>query len=155
MSKKSILLYNIRSEHNVGSIFRTADAAGVEKIYLAGITPAPVDRFGRASQKIAKVALGAEQTVPWEQKQTLEVTLELIQEQRKRGVQVVSVEQAENSVDYREFKQEQEVLFILGDEVRGVPQEIIDISDAIVEIPMKGEKESLNVSVTAGIILYK
>jgi len=152
--KTAILLYNIRSEHNVGSIFRTADAAGVDKIYLAGYTPAPIDRFGRPVQKIAKVALGAEKAIPWEQKVTLELTLELIQELKEKGTQIVSIEQAEISVGYKEFSQTKDVVYILGDEVRGVPQEILDASDVVVEIPMKGKKESLNVSVTAGIILF-
>lgn len=147
---KYLLLYNIRSEHNVGSIFRTADAAGVNKVYVAGYTPTPIDRFGRKVSKISKVALGAEESVVWEKVEALP----LIRELKEKGVQIVSVEQDKDSVDLKDYTQKKDVLFILGDEVRGISKEILNASDVIVEIPMEGEKESLNVSVTAGVILF-
>ncbi len=149
--KKYLILHNIRSEHNVGSIFRTADAAGVGKIYLSGYTPAPVDRFGRDVQKISKVSLGAEKSIPWEQRENI---LDLIKDLKAQDLEIVAVEQDERSVDYKKYKPKKDVAYILGDEVRGVPKEVLDAVDSIVEIPMKGEKESLNVSVTAGIVLF-
>ena len=151
--KKSVavLLHNIRSAHNVGSIFRTADGAGVSKVFLSGYTPAPTDRFGRTQKDIAKVALGAEKNIPWEyQKSPFAVITEL----RKEGWDIVSVEQDEKSIDYRKFKLKKPTLFILGNEVAGISKGILKKCDSIVEIPMSGKKESLNVSVAAGVILF-
>ena len=142
--KTFLILHNIRSEHNVGSIFRTADAAGVSKVYLTGYTPAPVDRFGRKVGAITKVALGAEESVSWEKKES---TPELIQELTQEGIEIVSVEQDKRSINYKKYTQKKDAVFILGDEVKGVPAELLDASDSIIEVPMKGNKESLNVSV--------
>ena len=146
-----LILHNIRSEHNVGSMFRTADAAGASKIYLTGYTPAPIDRFGRKSAKISKVALGAEESVSWEKPES---ALELIQRLVRDQVEIVCVEQDKRSVDYKKFTPIKDTAYVFGDEVRGLSKEILDVADKIIEIPMKGEKESLNVSVTAGIILF-
>lgn len=148
---KRLILDNIRSVHNVGSIFRTADAAGVSKIYLIGVTPTPVDRFGRERKDLAKVALGAEKTVPWEHG---EDSLEMINALKKDGVKVVAVEQSPNSVSLYNFKSAEKVAYVLGSETDGLSSEVLEASDEVVEIPMKGEKESLNVSVVAGIILF-
>ncbi|MDO8620090.1 MAG: TrmH family RNA methyltransferase [bacterium] len=152
--KKDILLilHNIRSVHNVGSIFRTADGAGVEKLYLVGHTPTPIDRFGRARKDLAKVALGAEVSVSWEYHKTISP---LIRKLRKEGVGVVAVEQDERSVNYKTFKTKKPVALILGNEVTGIPKKVLALCDAIVEIPMRGKKESLNVSVVAGIVLFE
>ncbi len=146
-----LLLDNIRSVHNVGSIFRTAETAGVSKIYCLGTTPVPTDRFGRKRKDLAKVALGAEDLVPWEHVEDGGV---LISRLKKEGFKVIAVEQASNSVDYREVKPSEKSLFVLGNEVEGVSGEILKLADVIAEIPLKGEKGSLNVSVVAGIILF-
>ncbi len=146
-----LLLHNIRSTHNVGSIFRTADAAGVSKIYISGYTPAPTDRFGRARPDIAKVSLGAEKDVKWE---SVEDVKELIKKLKKEKFEIVALEQNERSVDYRKIKFSKNILIILGNEVGGVENEVLDLCDQIAEIPMLGKKESLNVSVAAGIVLY-
>ncbi|MES2014805.1 MAG: RNA methyltransferase [Patescibacteria group bacterium] len=148
----SIVLHNIRSAQNVGAIFRTADAAGVGKIYLTGYTPAPLDRFGRPDGKIAKTALGAEKTVPWEVCKSASALLKRLQ---KMGTRVVAVEQAKDSISYTKWKPQFPVALILGNEVLGVSPALLKVCEKIVEIPMRGEKESLNVSVAAGIILFK
>lgn len=164
----NLLLHNIRSVHNVGSIFRTADGCGLGKgapnegkIYLSGHTPAPTDRFGRTRPDIAKVALGAEKSVAWEALSVggIDGVANFLIEQKKKGVHIVALEQDERSVDVRKFAEgfskEKEILLILGNEVGGIEKEILDLADTIVEIPMLGGKESLNVSVAAGIALYE
>lgn len=147
----AVLLHDIRSAHNVGSIFRTADAAGVKRVFLTGYTPLPVDRFGRAQKDIAKTALGAERSVPWEHHVE---PLGLIAALKKDGWFIAGVEQDSRSDDYRSFSADMPTVFIFGNEVDGVPREILDACDVLLEIPMHGEKESLNVSVTAGVILF-
>lgn len=147
----AVLLHNIRSTHNVGSIFRTADAAGVSRAYLTGYTPTPTDRFGRVRKDIAKTALGAEKSVTWEHHAS---PARLVSRLKKEGWSVVGVEQSPRSVDYRKFKVRKPTLFILGNEVSGVPKSVLNKCDAVIEIPMHGKKESLNVSVAAGIILF-
>jgi len=147
----AVLLHNVRSAHNVGSILRTSDAAGVSNVYLSGFTPSPSDRFERVQKDIAKTALGAETTVPWEYQKS---PLAVISKLRKAGWRIVAVEQAPDSVDYRKFKSKKPVVFMFGNEVTGIPKTILKKCDAIVEIPMHGKKESLNVSVAAGIILF-
>ena len=146
-----VILHDIRSSENVGSIFRTSDAVGVSKIYLTGYTPAPVDRFKRKNTKLAKASLGAEEFVPWEKAQNI---FELLQKLQKDGVQVVAVEQDPASIPYAELKRGGAIAFILGNEVEGLPKDVLKVCDAIVEIPMHGKKESLNVSVSAGIVLF-
>ena len=155
MKKTAILLHDIRSIHNVGSIFRTADAFGVEKIYLSGYSPLPVDRFGRKRADLAKVALGAEESVAWEQAHS---PAELVAKLKQEGFEIVVLEQAENSIDYtkvRDLVKDKNVLVIFGNEVGGVPQELLVLANVIAEIPMRGEKESLNVSVAGGILLSR
>ena len=148
--ERAILLYNIRSAHNVGSIFRTADAAGVSKVYLSGVTPAPIDRFGRVQKEIKKTALGGESYTPWERVSTTSIIRLL----RKERWQIVGVEQDERARDYRKFVQNRSALFIFGSEVLGLSKSICNLCDVLLEIPMHGKKESLNVSVAAGIILF-
>jgi tRNA G18 (ribose-2'-O)-methylase SpoU len=148
----SILLHNIRSTYNVGSIFRTADAVGVSKIYLSGYTPAPVDRFGRNRQDISRASLGAEKTVAWE---SVDSPFELIKELKKEKVKIIGLEQDKKSIDYKEINLDQRSLIILGEEVSGIEKKLIDLCDQIVEIPMFGKKESLNVSVATGVLLYR
>ena len=147
----AVLLHNVRSAHNVGSVFRTADAAGASKLYLSGYTPLPSDRFGRVQKEIAKTALGAETYVPWEYSKS---PLMIISQLRKTGWNIVAVEQDAASVDYKKYKAKNRTLFIFGNEVEGISKSLLKKCDTIVEIPMHGKKESLNVSVTAGIILF-
>ncbi len=147
-----LLLHNIRSTHNVGSIFRSADATGVTKIYLSGYTPLPIDRFGRARQDISKASLGAEKNIPWE---GVTDPIDLIKKLKKEKVKIIGLEQDKRAVDYREMEIAEKNLIILGEEVEGIEGRLLDLCDQIVEIPMLGEKESLNVSVATGIILYR
>lgn len=151
-TKTSLIIHNIRSAYNVGSIFRTADAAGVDCLYLTGFTPTPIDRFGRARKDIQKSALGAEKTVCWEQKTQV---IALIKKLKKEGFFVVAVEQAPHARDYKTIKIKCHVVFVLGNEVSGLSQKILNECDIIAEIPMSGKKESLNVSVAAGIALFR
>ncbi len=151
--KKNILILNdIRSVENVGAMFRTADAAGIDKIYLVGIAPAPIDRFGRKRKDLAKSALGAEEFVSWEQKKEL---LGLLKELKRDGFQMIAIEQDEKSIDYKKVKAQIKNAFIVGAEVTGIPQDILKECDVIAEIPMLGKKESLNVSVSLGIALFR
>lgn len=147
-----LVLENIRSAQNVGALFRTADAAGISQIYLVGYTPYPLDRFGRPRTDIAKVALGAEKTLSWEHAKTISPLLKKL---KKEGFQIISIEQSEHSIDYKKIKATSKVAFILGNEVEGVSKTAITYSDFVAEIPMKGKKESLNVSVAGGIALFR
>lgn len=151
MSEVALILHNIRSVHNVGSMFRTADAAGVSKIFLTGYTPVPVDRFGRVREDFAKVSLGAEKTVAWEHRARL---VPLLCELRAQKVYLVAVEQDTHSVYYRNIKKRARTAFVFGNEVSGLPRSALNACDTIAEIPMRGKKESLNVAVAAGIILF-
>lgn len=141
-----ILLNNIRSLHNVGSIFRTSDGAGVKKIFLCGQTGYP------PREEIAKTALGAEDCVSWEYYID---PIDCIKMLKKKGVRIVALEQTKKSVDYRKFKPKYPLCLIVGHEIDGVQKKILELCDDIVEIPMKGEKQSLNVSVAFGIAVYE
>ena len=153
VSDSSILiLSNIRSAINVGAMFRTADAVGVGKIYLTGVTPSPTDRFGRAQKDIAKSALGAETWVPWEYQKSL---VPLIRKLKKDGFTIIAIEQDKKSIDYRKVKTSKKVAIIMGPEVEGLDKRILKECDVIAEIPMNGKKESLNVSVACGVALFK
>ncbi len=154
-----ILLHNIRSLHNVGSIFRTADAAGIEKIYLCGITPAPFDEFGRLRQQLAKVSLGAEKTVPWEKiKSTQRLMDRLKNPTSGQSHKFFAIEQSKRSTPYQKIKLTGSVLdrtaLIVGDEIKGLPPSILRRADKILEIPMWGKKESLNVAVAFGVVVF-
>jgi len=149
-----LVFFNIRSIHNVGSIFRTADAAGVSKIILSGYTPTPLDRFGRARSDLAKVALGAEKTIPWESAATLMPVLKRL---KKEGFTLLAIEQSPKATPLFEWhppSPSQPIALVLGNEVRGLSSQALQAADAILEIPMRGKKESLNVSVAAGIALF-
>lgn len=143
-----VVLDNIRSVHNVGSIFRTSDALGVSKIYLCGCTPIPTDRFGRARRDLTKVALGAEKTVIWEYYKDI---FSLISRLKKEKFQIIAVEQDKKSEDCRKIKVKSKIALILGNEVDGLSKDVLDKVDKTAEIPMFGKKESLNVSVSFGI----
>lgn len=146
------MLHDIRSVHNVGSIFRTSDALGISRIYLSGFTPLPTDRFGKDRRDVAKVSLGAEKSVAWE---ATTDPVKLIKDLKKKKFQIISIEQSNNSVDYKKVKIKKPTLFILGSEVEGISKEILSLSDVVAEIPMKGKKESLNVSVSFGVALFR
>jgi len=152
MAKVCLILHNIRSVHNIGAIFRTADAAGISKIYLTGYTPTPVDRFGRARKDLAKTALGAEKSVEWEHIKSID---SLIKKIKKDEFKIIAVEQRENAVDYKKLKIKFPTAFIFGNEVKGLSKLILKKCDQIVQIKMLGRKESLNVSVAAGIFLFR
>ncbi|HEY4478412.1 MAG TPA: TrmH family RNA methyltransferase [Candidatus Paceibacterota bacterium] len=151
ITQNYLLLHNIRSIYNVGAIFRTADAIGIARIYISGTTPAPIDRFGRMRKDIAKVSLGAEKSVSWE---SIEDIPNLIRKLKKEKIKIIGLEQDSRSIDYKKAKINKKNLVILGEEVNGIEKGILDLCDEIIEIPMKGKKESLNVSVATGIVLY-
>ena len=142
-----IVLDDIRSLHNIGSVFRTSDAFLIEKIYLCGITAVPPNK------EIHKTALGATETVTWEYaKDVLEVVAKL----KAENVKIYSIEQTENAIMLDEFQPETETKYalIFGNEVKGVSQEAINLSDGVIEIPQLGSKHSLNISVSAGILIW-
>ncbi|MFA6609149.1 MAG: TrmH family RNA methyltransferase, partial [Candidatus Paceibacterota bacterium] len=151
---KIAVLDNLRSVYNVGSIFRTANAVGIEKIYLCGTTPTPLDKKGIRRSDFAKVALGAEDTVAWEY---FENTFECVKKLKKEGYYTLAIEQADNSVDYKDvdIKGKENVAFIIGNEVDGITKDVLEISNVTVEIPMIGTKESLNVTIAFGVAVYR
>ncbi len=153
MKRKSavLVLHDIRSAHNVGSLFRTSDALNIEKIYITGYTPSPIDRFGRPVKEIAKTALGGEKTIPWEKTSIKALLNKLKQEKRT----LIAIEQAKDSVDYKKIKVSAKVAFLLGNEVTGIPNDILKEMDQITEIPMRGEKESLNVAIAGSVVLFR
>ncbi len=152
-NRVTVMLDNIRSAHNVGSIFRTADGAGVEKLYLIGTTPAPVDRFGRTVAEIEKTSLGAANMVPWEYVENGSV-IEVVAKLKAEGFVIVVVEQTSSSILLDDFSPPENACYVFGNEVEGVGEELLKLADQVVEIPMKGQKESLNVSVAAGVVLF-
>ena len=140
------VLHNIRSRHNVGSIFRTADAAGIKKIYLCGYTPEP----------LPKVSLGAEKFLPWEKCKS---TTALIGRLKKDGFLILAIEQSPRAVPYYKFKdlkikKFKDLVLVFGNEVKGLPPAILKRADKILEIPMYGKKESLNVAVAFGVVVF-
>lgn len=141
-----LLLDNIRSLFNVGAIFRTADAAGIDKIILTGITGKPT------SEKVKKVALGAEKNVSWEYYwQSWRVVKKL----KEEGFFIVALEQTPKSILYTKFRPKFPLLLIVGNEIKGVSKSLLKMADKIIFIPMYGKKESLNVAVAAGIAIYQ
>jgi tRNA G18 (ribose-2'-O)-methylase SpoU len=147
-----LLLHDIRSVHNVGSIFRIADSAGIDKIVISGFSPTPLDRFNIPRSDVSKVALGAELNVPWEYVKT---PIPKIKKLKKEGFQIIALEQDETSIDYKKVVITKPTLIILGNEPKGISKSLLKQADIISEIPMKGKKESLNVSVAAGIFLFR
>jgi tRNA G18 (ribose-2'-O)-methylase SpoU len=155
----TLILPDIRSAVNVGSIFRTADAVGISQIYLTGITPRPNDKFGRVQKDIAKSALGAETWVPWDYEECLPIILGKL---KRRGYTIIAIEQDSRAVDYRKLKNAfpnkklpDSVAFILGPEVEGLDKKTLAKCDYITYIPMYGKKESLNVAVACGVALFR
>ncbi|RLG16183.1 TrmH family RNA methyltransferase [Candidatus Pacearchaeota archaeon] len=144
-----VVLDNIRSTYNVGAIFRSADAAGVNKVYLCGITPAP------PNPKISKVALGAEDYIVWEKTKT---TWRLLEKLKKEGYFIIALEQgkrAKNIFKNKFNKKQDKIVLLLGPEVKGLSSKILKRTDKLLEIPMFGKKESLNVAVAFGIAIYQ
>ena len=143
-----VVLDDVRSMYNIGSVFRTSDAFRVESVYLCGISQTP------PSTEIHKTALGAEESVDWKY---FNSALEAVDELKKAGYTVFSVEQVEHSTKLQTFVPQRGLKYavVLGNEVKGVHQEVVDASDGCLEIPQLGTKHSMNVSVTAGIIIYK
>jgi tRNA G18 (ribose-2'-O)-methylase SpoU len=156
MKEFIIILHNIRSIHNVGSIFRTADAAGCKKIYLCGITPSPIDVFGRPRQQLTKVSLGAEKYVAWER---VKSTSRLIDKLKKEKYKILAIEQDKKSIPYYKTNlltsDVNRLVLVLGAEIKGLPPSILKKCDKILEIPMLGKKESLNVGVAFGIVAFR
>ena len=146
--KLYVVCHNIRSLHNVGSIFRTADAAGVTRLYLCGYTGYP------PRKEISKVALGAEKAVPWEYHFH---TWQVLERLKLQGVQIVALENYPQlpSIDFRQFQPQCPVALLLGNEVNGLSPALLKRADHIVHIPMYGRKESLNVAVAFGIAVYE
>lgn len=142
-----VVLDNIRSLNNVGSVFRSSDAFLVEKIYLCGITATPPHK------DIQKTALGATETVAWEH---VEDTIALVEKLQKENVKVLAIEQAEDAVFLNDFQPEASVKYavVFGNEVKGVQQSVVSASDTVIEIPQYGTKHSLNISVTTGVVLW-
>ena len=142
-----VVLDNIRSLNNIGSVFRTSDAFVIEKIYLCGITAQPPHK------DIHKTALGATESVDWEY---VKDTVELIQKLKDSKIKIVSIEQADNATMLQDFKieQHQKYAVVFGNEVKGVQQEVVSQSDYCVEIPQFGTKHSLNISVSCGVVLW-
>jgi len=143
-----IVLDNVRSHNNVGSVFRTADAFLTKKIYLCGITAKPPHR------DIQKTALGATESVEWSYHKS---TLDIVRELKSEGFKIIAVEQTEGSVELQKFKTEkgQKYALIFGHEVNGVDQKVLDMCDICIEIPQFGTKHSFNIAVSAGIVLWE
>ena len=150
-----VVCHNIRSIHNVGSIFRTADAAGVARIYLCGITPTPLDRFGKVRPDLAKVSLGAERYIAWE---SASDTTTLIKKLKNEGWRILALEQSKKSVPYNKIPKaylaSHNLCILLGTEVDGLPPSLLKLADKVIEIPMFGKKESLNVAVAFGVAIF-
>lgn len=140
-----VICHNIRSRENVGSIFRTADAFGITKIYLTGYTPPP------PHEKISKTALGAEKWIPWEKRVSVG---QLLKDLKLQKIELVALEQSTKSVPLHRFRPHCPLGLIVGNEARGLSESILKEVDRIVEIPMRGRKESLNVAVAFGIAAY-
>lgn len=140
-----VVVDNVRSLENVGSIFRTADGAGVTKIFLCGITGRP------PHQKITKTALGAETIIPFEYHKQ---AWRLVQKLQQQGVEIISLEQTKTSIDIGQHKPQLPLALVIGNEVKGVSKKVLELSDAVVHLPMRGQKESLNVAVAFGIAAY-
>jgi tRNA G18 (ribose-2'-O)-methylase SpoU len=159
--KKSLILivHNIRSAHNVGSLLRTCDGLGVEKLFCTGYTPypqAPADNrlphlSARIAAQIKKTALGAETTQAWEQQDDIQLVIKTL---RATGYRIVALEQAKGAITLPSYKAPPKLALIVGREVEGIEQDVLDMVDEIVEIPMRGHKESLNVAQAAAIALY-
>lgn len=157
MENREVILiaHDIRSAHNVGAFLRTADGAGVSKVYLTGYTIVPSTKkylLTQAEKQIKKTALGAEETVVWEKQVDI---FALLQSLKQAGYTCYALEQDQKSIPYDQVPKTEQIALVVGNEVEGVPQEVLEACDGILEIPMRGTKNSLNVSVATGIALYE
>ncbi len=151
MKSLVFVLEDLRSVYNVASIFRTADTLSVDKIFLVGTSPAPTDRFGRERPDFAKVALGTQKTVPWEE---VEDKTKMYSRLKSNNYLLCALEQDERSVDIRNFKAPENLAIIVGNEPNGVSKESLNAADKILEIPLFGQKESLNASVALAVAAF-
>lgn len=157
MPRIIVVAHNIRSTHNIGSLFRTCEGFGVEKIILSGYSPYPHTKNDtrlphiaeKLSSQIHKTALGAETMVPFEYTEVPDIDA-----LRLHGYRIVGLEQAKKSILLSDYKPREKIALIIGEEVHGIPEEMLELCDDIIEIPMVGQKESFNVSVASGIALY-
>jgi 23S rRNA (guanosine2251-2'-O)-methyltransferase len=147
-----LVLHDIRSVHNAGSIFRSADGAGVSRIILSGYTAGPIDHVGRSRPDFLKVSLGAEASVPWERSEA--VLSDLVSRLRREGYTIAALERTEGAQDIFSYEAPEKLALFLGNEVDGVPSEVLSEASVTLAIPMRGVKESLNVSVATGVALY-
>ncbi len=157
MEKKFyLILHRIRSAYNVGSMFRSADGIGIDKIFITGFTQTPSDKEyefqTKAEKMLSKTALQADKYVPWEQEKNISTVIEKL---KKEGFQIVALEQDKRSIDYTKFKPQNKVALIVGNEPRGIDGRILKKCDRIIEIPMRGKKKSLNVAVALGVAGYE
>lgn len=147
MKEMKIILHNVRSMHNVGAVFRSADAFGISELLLSGFTPTP------PRPEISKTAIGAEKFVEWKQHKDEKF---LIRQLKQGGYHLIGIEQTENSIHLPDYSppEDQKLCLLFGNEVTGIDEDVIPLLDAIVDIPQYGNKHSLNVSVAAGVVLY-
>lgn len=159
MHKIALIVHNVRSTYNVGSILRSADGFGVNKVYLTGYTPYPTAKkdsrlphlAAKTHRQIQKTALGAEKSISWHH---IDDIYDLLDVLKSGGYQIVALEQTKKATLISKFKPKQDVALVVGSEVGGLPQTVLDICDRHVDIPMSGKKESFNVAVAAAIVLY-
>ena len=151
-----LILHRIRSAYNVGSMFRTADGIGIDKIFITGFTQSPSDKEyilqTKAEKMLSKTALGADKYVAWERQRNI---TKIIERLKQNGFQIVALEQSDASVDYKKFQPKKKLALVVGNEPRGIDKRILKKCDEIVEIPMRGNKKSLNVAVALGIAGYE
>jgi 23S rRNA (guanosine2251-2'-O)-methyltransferase len=155
-NKFYIILHNVRSAYNVGAIFRTADGVGVDHVFLTGYTPTPPDGTRAYTTKpermILKTALGAHEHIPWTKYDDVN---DAFSEAKKYNMEIVALEQCEHSVNYKEYNTDRGIALVVGNEPVGIDKETLKKCDTMIDIPMRGKKKSLNVSVAAGIALYE
>lgn len=151
MRRIAVILLDIRSSENAGSICRTAECAGVGEMYCVGTTPTNIDRFGRENKKFTKASLGAERHVKIKHIQSI---TGLLNKLRKNGFEIIALEQTKGSKDYKKIKLKGNFALVLGNEVSGIPEKTLSLVDNVAEIKMAGKKESLNVSVAFGVAIF-
>lgn len=159
MKRLYLIVHNVRSTHNVGSLLRTADGLGIDKVYLTGYTPYPKKSgdhrlphlANSVAKRIHKTALGAEKSISWNYQRDIE---KLLAKLKTAGWQIAALEQTETAIDLTKFKTEWDTALVVGTEVGGLPVEVIALTDLQLQIPMSGKKESFNVAVAAAIGLY-
>lgn len=151
-----LILHRIRSAYNVGSIFRTSDGVGIDKIFITGFTQSPSDKIfelqSKAERMLSKTALQADKYVPWEKEKNISKVIDRL---KKEGFQIVALEQDEKSIDYKKFKPKDKIALILGNEPKGIDKRIVKKCDSVIDIPMRGKKKSLNVAVATGVATYE